>query len=118
MAFRQAVKRPIKFFVKELNAHKQPRNCFSSLGDRADQFSDTRWVGNPNAASSYFARRFNSTVSASDQMNLIRQLRERTSAPIKDVKSALVGCNWDIGDILNHSFSPKYMDISCSVLLL
>nr|CAD1831410.1 unnamed protein product [Ananas comosus var. bracteatus] len=96
MAFRQAVKRPIKFFVKELNAHKQPRNCFSSLGDRADQFSDTRWVGNPNAASSYFARRFNSTVSASDQMNLIRQLRERTSAPIKDVKSALVGCNWDI----------------------
>lgn len=118
MASRQAVKRPIKFFVKELNAHKQPRNCFSSLGDRADQFSDTRWVGNPNAAISYFARRFNSTVSASDQMSLIRQLRERTSAPIKDVKSALVGCNWDIGNILNHSFSPKYMDISCSVLLL
>lgn len=29
-------------------------------------------------------------------MNLIKQLRERTSAPIKDVKSSLVNCNWDI----------------------
>jgi translation elongation factor EF-Ts len=30
-------------------------------------------------------------------MSLIRQLRERTSAPIKDVKASLVTCNWDIG---------------------
>ncbi|CAA0829586.1 Elongation factor Ts- mitochondrial [Striga hermonthica] len=30
-------------------------------------------------------------------MNLIKQLRERTSAPIKEVKSALVACHWDIG---------------------
>ncbi|KAK6127006.1 hypothetical protein DH2020_039255 [Rehmannia glutinosa] len=37
-----------------------------------------------------------SSVSASEQMNLIKQLRERTSAPIKEVKSALVACNWDI----------------------
>ncbi|CAO2201394.1 unnamed protein product [Urochloa humidicola] len=29
-------------------------------------------------------------------MNLIKQLRERTSAPIKDVKASLVSCNWDI----------------------
>lgn len=36
------------------------------------------------------------SASSLDQMSLIKQLRERTSAPIKDVKSALVECNWDI----------------------
>jgi translation elongation factor EF-Ts len=29
-------------------------------------------------------------------MNLIKQLRQRTSAPIKDVKASLLACNWDI----------------------
>jgi translation elongation factor Ts len=29
-------------------------------------------------------------------MSLIKQLRERTSAPIKDVKASLVECNWDL----------------------
>lgn len=43
-----------------------------------------------------FMRRFSVEVPASEQMNLIKQLRERTSAPIKDVKSSLVNCNWDI----------------------
>lgn len=43
-----------------------------------------------------FRRRFGSEASAADQMGLIRQLRERTSAPMKDVKAALVDCNWDI----------------------
>lgn len=37
-----------------------------------------------------------SSGSSSEQMGLIKQLRERTCAPIKDVKSALVDCNWDI----------------------
>ncbi|XP_021754468.1 elongation factor Ts, mitochondrial-like isoform X2 [Chenopodium quinoa] len=45
--------------------------------------------------SGLFLRRY-SAASSSDQMDLIKQLRERTSAPIKDVKSALVDCNWDI----------------------
>ncbi|CAD6238179.1 unnamed protein product [Miscanthus lutarioriparius] len=43
-----------------------------------------------------FFRRFSSEVSSSEQMNLIKQLRQRTSAPIKDVKASLVACNWDI----------------------
>ncbi|XP_071723800.1 elongation factor Ts, mitochondrial [Rutidosis leptorrhynchoides] len=44
-----------------------------------------------------FSKRFSSQAPAStEQMNLIKQLRERTCAPIKDVKSALVACNWDI----------------------
>lgn len=47
-----------------------------------------------------FMRRFSVEVPASEQMNLIKQLRERTSAPIKDVKSSLVNCNWDIGNFI------------------
>lgn len=45
-----------------------------------------------------FLRRYAAAAAASssDQMGLIKKLRERTSAPIKDVKSALVDCNWDI----------------------
>ncbi|KDP45166.1 hypothetical protein JCGZ_15031 [Jatropha curcas] len=44
-----------------------------------------------------FSRRFSIQAPvAAEQMNLIKQLRERTSAPIKDVKVALVDCNWDI----------------------
>jgi len=39
---------------------------------------------------------YSSSSSASENVNLIKQLRERTSAPIKDVKAALVDSNWDI----------------------
>ncbi|KAI3755691.1 hypothetical protein L1987_55497 [Smallanthus sonchifolius] len=41
-------------------------------------------------------RTYSSEVSPSDHMNLIKKLRERTSAPIKEVKSALIDCNWDL----------------------
>ncbi|XP_031491259.1 elongation factor Ts, mitochondrial [Nymphaea colorata] len=41
-------------------------------------------------------RTFSVETSPSEQMNLIKQLRESTSAPIKDVKAALVDCSWDI----------------------
>ncbi|KAH7287350.1 hypothetical protein KP509_32G050800 [Ceratopteris richardii] len=37
-----------------------------------------------------------STENAVDQTSLIRQLREKSSAPMKDVKAALVQCNWDV----------------------
>ncbi|CAN0927270.1 Elongation factor Ts, mitochondrial [Linum grandiflorum] len=44
-----------------------------------------------------FLRRFTAQApAAADQMDLIKQLRQRTSAPIKDVKASLVECNWDI----------------------
>ncbi|KAA8524925.1 hypothetical protein F0562_011437 [Nyssa sinensis] len=43
-----------------------------------------------------FLRRYTVEVPASEQTSLIKQLRERTSAPIKDVKSSLINCNWDI----------------------
>nr|GEY95528.1 elongation factor Ts, mitochondrial [Tanacetum cinerariifolium] len=41
-------------------------------------------------------RKYSSEASPSDHMNLIKKLRERTSAPIKEVKSALIDCNWDL----------------------
>ncbi|CAL0330842.1 unnamed protein product [Lupinus luteus] len=37
-----------------------------------------------------------SAASGPEQLNLIKQLRQRTSAPIKDVKAALLLSNWDI----------------------
>ncbi|CAN6700375.1 unnamed protein product [Malus baccata var. baccata] len=46
--------------------------------------------------SGLFLRGFSVEASSADQMSLIKQLRERTSAPIKDVKAALIDSNWDI----------------------
>uniref|UniRef100_A0A2N9IF05 Elongation factor Ts, mitochondrial n=1 Tax=Fagus sylvatica TaxID=28930 RepID=A0A2N9IF05_FAGSY len=52
----------------------------------------------PNTCSRTFTSEASSSSSSSssNQMNLIKQLRERTSAPIKDVKAALMDSNWDI----------------------
>jgi hypothetical protein len=58
---------------------------------------ETRLLGNHVPQNDMFHRRFRSQVSSSEQMSLIKQLRERTSAPIKDVKASLVSCDWDIG---------------------
>ncbi|XP_008794695.2 elongation factor Ts, mitochondrial-like isoform X2 [Phoenix dactylifera] len=81
MALSWAAKLSKGILLKELGIHRQPR-----YGE----------FGNPNSLSLMLLRSFSMEVSASEQMNLIRQLRERTSAPIKDVKATLVGCNWDI----------------------
>ncbi|KAI3669744.1 hypothetical protein L6452_41126 [Arctium lappa] len=43
-----------------------------------------------------FVRKYSSDASPSDNMYLIKKLRERTSAPIKEAKSALIDCNWDL----------------------
>ncbi|GLJ07808.1 hypothetical protein SUGI_0074470 [Cryptomeria japonica] len=41
-------------------------------------------------------RRYSVEAGVSEQANLIKQLRERTSAPMKDVKAALVTSNWNL----------------------
>ncbi|PWA59665.1 Translation elongation factor EFTs/EF1B [Artemisia annua] len=58
----------------------------------------TRFYNNENSISEQqtLVRKYSSETSPSDHMNLIKKLRERTSAPIKEVKSALIDCNWDI----------------------
>ncbi|KAK4742849.1 hypothetical protein SAY87_000850 [Trapa incisa] len=51
------------------------------------------------ACNAFLERGFSSSsVDSADQMNLIRHLRERTSAPIKEVKAALVDCQWNIDE--------------------
>lgn len=73
-------------------------------------FADCNCSNYSKAAVSWmFLRHFSAEApAASEQMNLIKRLRERTSAPIKDVKSALIEANWDIGK------SPKrVVEIFC-----
>lgn len=111
MAFLRNVKRPIGILVSHAN-----------LNSHVDGFSIAT-VSQPTsiAASQGFlfgslARRFSSQApSSTEQMNLIKQLRERTSAPIKDVKAALVECDWDIG--MNDSFFSFLHSFSFSKIL-
>lgn len=37
-------------------------------------------------------------AAASNQMALIKELRERTGAPISDVKNALQAAEWNLGE--------------------
>ncbi|TVU06525.1 hypothetical protein EJB05_49746, partial [Eragrostis curvula] len=88
MAWGQGARRPILGLL--LRAQQQAARGYSSSAFQA------RTAGTHVPQNAAFFRRFSSEVPASEQMNLIKQLRERTSAPIKDVKASLVTCNWDI----------------------
>ncbi|XXG84473.1 hypothetical protein AAC387_Pa10g1982 [Persea americana] len=106
MACCRGAKRPVEFLLNQLSSRRQPRHGYSSWACRGNQVSAVKGVYSPisfvqsdfkfASGSLMFMRRFSVEVPASEQMNLIKQLRERTSAPIKDVKSSLVNCNWDI----------------------
>ena len=37
-------------------------------------------------------------AAPSNQLQLIKELRERTGAPMTDVKTALQAANWDLGE--------------------
>lgn len=80
------MKRPIEILFKRL---RSPVNC-------GNAYPTSSYSNQINGFGVFFTQKYSSEVSASEQMNLIKQLRERTSAPIKEVKSALVACNWDI----------------------
>ncbi|KAK3132565.1 hypothetical protein QOZ80_6AG0524550 [Eleusine coracana subsp. coracana] len=88
MSWGQGVRRPIVGLL--IRAKNQASREYSYSTFR------TETLGTQVPPNGMFLRRFSSEVSASEQMNLIKQLRERTSAPIKDVKASLVNCNWDI----------------------
>nr|GMC74768.1 elongation factor Ts, mitochondrial [Ipomoea batatas]GMD99875.1 elongation factor Ts, mitochondrial [Ipomoea batatas]GME21807.1 elongation factor Ts, mitochondrial [Ipomoea batatas] len=99
------VKRPIEILYKRLNGPLQFGHEYSSLTIRgiiANKIGGSANLYTSRYASGSFefgfpTRRYSTDVSALDQMGLIKLLRERTSAPIKEVKAALVGSNWDIG---------------------
>ncbi|KAL6616750.1 hypothetical protein ACP70R_039020 [Stipagrostis hirtigluma subsp. patula] len=88
MAWGQGARRPILGLL--LRAQQQAAQGYSCSAFQG------HLLGAYVPPNGMFLRRFSSEVSASEQMNLIKQLRERTSAPIKDVKASLVSCNWDI----------------------
>ncbi|ERN19054.1 elongation factor Ts, mitochondrial isoform X1 [Amborella trichopoda] len=100
MAFSRSVKRPIECLLKQ---HSYSSWAYGYHGHQLPEVRDKSYRSlfcHGDFQGSYgvpiLVRRFSVEVSASEQMNLIKQLRERTSAPIKAVKSALVDCKWDI----------------------
>ncbi|MED6172366.1 hypothetical protein PIB30_049386 [Stylosanthes scabra] len=93
MAFSAAAKR-LSTSTKHL-ATVAPRRYHSLSPFKSSSFAQSQ-RSESNSLLSHFTFLRGFSVSASDQMNLIRQLRERTSAPIKDVKAALVDSDWNI----------------------
>ncbi|KAI5662144.1 hypothetical protein M9H77_21467 [Catharanthus roseus] len=102
MSLARGIKRPIEILCKRVSnpihsgfgysmAHKRP-----SISEFSEIISISSNSTSASCGLGIFVRRYSSDVSASEQMSLIKKLRERTSAPIKDVKSALVASNWDI----------------------
>ncbi|EXC20561.1 Elongation factor Ts [Morus notabilis] len=106
MAFRVGAKRSLETVIYNNRIFKS--SCSSSSGHKfstwasqwgsLEQAAETQIavLGDKSFGSVIFCRRFGSEASAVDQLDLIKQLRERTSAPIKDVKASLIDCNWDI----------------------
>lgn len=108
MSLARGIKRPIEILCKRVSnpihsgfgysmAHKRP-----SISEFSEIISISSNSTSASCGLGIFVRRYSSDVSASEQMSLIKKLRERTSAPIKDVKSALVASNWDIGKFKEH----------------
>ncbi|XP_010547180.1 PREDICTED: elongation factor Ts, mitochondrial-like [Tarenaya hassleriana] len=102
MAFAKAIRRPVGIFVYSATGRFGSGNEYSTVATKVEALSQYKSSGLSGYADPFrgfgrFSQRFSSAApAASEQMNLIKQLRERTSAPIKDVKASLVECNWDI----------------------
>ncbi|GMG99244.1 hypothetical protein Nepgr_001084 [Nepenthes gracilis] len=105
MAFSRGAKHPIGILYSWLGGSKCSGHGYSTLANKhipvsgvevKQITSSTPRYAQSISAPGTFLRKCTATASGVDQMGLIKQLRERTSAPMKDVKSALVGCNWDI----------------------
>ncbi|RAL49217.1 hypothetical protein DM860_014435 [Cuscuta australis] len=104
MGFPRGVKCPFEILSKRLNAPLQLRQSYSTLTSGGKLGNEIGGSANPCVSRypnrsleiGFPLRSYSTDVSAVDQMSLIKLLRERTSAPIKEVKAALVGTNWDI----------------------
>lgn len=99
MIYSQSAKRSIDIFSKTLKNHLQSGHFHSFRASIIPQYA------NQNR---FMVRNYGSEAPVSEQMSLIKKLRERTSAPIKEVKAALVTCDWDIGK--DFSF---FLFVSC-----
>ncbi|RWW76083.1 hypothetical protein BHE74_00015858, partial [Ensete ventricosum] len=96
MACCRSAKSLTRLIPSELSVGRQPRKGYFSRAYIGELAVKPRGLVNLNALRQVLLRRFSTEVSANEQINLIKQLRERTSAPIKDVKLSLVNCNWDL----------------------
>ncbi|GMJ00613.1 hypothetical protein like AT4G11120 [Hibiscus trionum] len=98
MAFFKNGKQPLGILLYNTRLSSCSRHGYSTWvtkGASPAQSTDTKASETPYLY--WVSRRFNSqAASSAEQIGLIKQLREKTSAPIKDVKASLVDCNWDI----------------------
>lgn len=108
MAFARCIRRPVEILSKRMNAPVHPGLGYFTTackGASFAEFQENRSLFSCSCRNVYCShgisfRRCSTQVSSSEQMKLIKLLRERTSAPIKEVKSALVDSNWDIGKFI------------------
>ncbi|XP_006350001.1 elongation factor Ts, mitochondrial [Solanum tuberosum] len=100
MVFYRGVKLPIAIIYKSLNSSICCGHGYSTLTRYGNSIAESGGYfhkhGNGPRTFAVSIRRYSAEISSSEQMNLIKLLRERTSAPIKEVKAALVTSNWDI----------------------
>ncbi|XP_074564959.1 elongation factor Ts, mitochondrial-like [Curcuma longa] len=96
MAFSRSTRKPIWLVVSKLSALVQPSRGYISQSHTVKPTISPRQFANQILSTQVLPRRFSTEVSATEQINRIKILRERTSAPIKDVKMALVNCSWDL----------------------
>ncbi|XP_022728023.1 elongation factor Ts, mitochondrial-like [Durio zibethinus] len=98
MGFFRNAKLPLGILLYNTRLSTCNGHAYSSWAAKGASFAQSADVKASKTACLYWlSRRFSSQApSSAEQMGLIKQLRERTSAPIKDVKASLVDCNWDI----------------------
>lgn len=102
----RGVKRPIEIIYKSLNSSICCGRGYSTSTHRGNSVAESKGYLYKHADGprtyTMSIRRYSAEISSMEQMNLIKRLRERTSAPIKEVKTALITSNWDIGKCANH----------------
>lgn len=98
MAFFRNAKRPLGILLCNTRLSTCSGHGYSTWATKGTSFAQsTDTIASKTAYLYWVSRRFSSEeLSSAERMGLIKQLRERTSAPMKDVKTSLVECNWDL----------------------
>lgn len=127
MMYSGGARRSVAMLCKKFGSPVHPGHGYSTSACRGRTISEvirdsngsvSSTDANANYAFGMLVRRYATQISSSEQMNLIKQLRERTSAPIKDVKSSLVACDWDLGkSFFSHSLPLSYIFLEVDFLL-
>ncbi|KAI3828138.1 hypothetical protein L1987_02235 [Smallanthus sonchifolius] len=92
MMFVRGAKQSIEILCRRVSTPIHSKYGYSTWSYGENFISESK----RNETQCTIVRKYSSQVSPSDHMNLIKKLREITSAPIKEVKSALIDCNWDL----------------------